>query len=135
VQHQPLQHFFKKKTRKYLGAPSMADGNSFHLLLLSLFLLSLLPIRICDGVNSREDWHERINKRAATSQSDDPFAQLDVNVFLKQAHLLKEEGVREQHRNTLRAYQTGKHVMRHGLKFAPYKRPNLKIMGRKTFVM
>jgi hypothetical protein len=100
----------------------MAHGNSFHLLRLSLFLLSLLPIRVCDGVNSREDWHERINKRAATSQSDDPFAQLDVNVFLKQAHLLKEEGVREQHRNTLRAYQTGKHVMRHVFNFFRFER-------------
>jgi hypothetical protein len=32
--------------------------------------------------------------------------QLDVNVFLKQAHLFKEEGVREQPRNTLRTYHT-----------------------------
>jgi hypothetical protein len=35
-----------------------------------------------------------------------PFVQLYVNVFLKQAHLFKEEGVREQPRNVLRTYHT-----------------------------
>ena len=32
---------------------------------------------------------------------------LDVNAFLHRAHMLREGGIRTQHRDVLRSYQTG----------------------------